>query len=277
MDELKYDVASLYCAPRGQTFYFIRNNVHGFFESRGMDLSSTVYFLLFKLRDFRKDHRECMQLLKKGDFDFRNKPYYDEDELIQLAKECAADENNLFKKREHEIDLSLLDEEDELGCMAYVAQFNPRRGLKDGYYTPASDQRALIDSLIREVKFDKMVEKMMEVLERDINTINPEQTKLSKLIDIDDLKYMITGINGDVWVDLFLLFDLPEREKYSLLYKAQPFLILENKTHKYDVEYLRYAMDGVKNDQEKLYRLFEALPKKMQKHNEVIDFYNWHS
>jgi hypothetical protein len=72
---------------------------------------------------------------------------------------------------------------------------------------------------------------------------------------------MITGVNGGCRIDMFLLFDLPEREKYSLLYKAQPFRILENDTNKCYTEYLRFSIDGLKNDQEKLRRLFEALPK----------------
>ena len=57
MNQLKYDVASIYIAPRGQTFYFIYNNNQEFFESKGMDLSSLVYMLLFKLRDFQSDNK----------------------------------------------------------------------------------------------------------------------------------------------------------------------------------------------------------------------------
>ena len=276
MDQLKYDVASIYSEPRGQTFYFIYNNVHGFFESGGMDLSTMVYMLLFKLRDFRKDHREYVHLLKKGDFDLRNKPYYDEDELIKLAQKCEKDENYLFKKREQEIDLSLLDEDDELVCMAYVALFNPRRNFYNGFSSSASDSRAFLNVLMHDANFTKMVEKMMEVLEKDINTKNPEPTTLSQLIDLEDLKYMLLGPNGDVWVEIFLMMDLPEEEKYRLLYQAQPRQILKNEAHRMDVEYVRCAIDGVKCSHKKLKALIADLPQEMQEHPEVMKFYAWH-
>lgn len=276
MDQLKYDVASIHCAPRGQTFYFLYNNVHGFFESRGMDLSSMVYMLLFKLRDFRKDHREYVRLLQKGDFDLRNKPYYDEDELLRRAQECAEDERYLFKKREHEIDLSLLDGEDELRCMAFVAQFHPRRNYYNGYSSYASSSHTLMNVFMRDVNFAKMLEKMMAVIERDINIGNPEPTPVTKLFDLEDLQFMITGPNGDLWVELFLKMELPETEKYRLLYQAQPHELLKNEEHRMDVEYVRCAIDGLKCNHKKLKAFFAELPQEMQEHPEVLQFYDWH-
>jgi hypothetical protein len=276
MDQLKYDVASVYCAPRGQTFYFIRNNVHGFFESKGMDLSSLVYMLLFKVRDFRSDHRAYVRLLQQGNFDLRNKPYYNEDELIHLAETCVEDEFYLFKKREHEIDLSLLDEEDELRCMAYVAQFNPRRNYYNGYSSHASDSRAFVNVLMRDANFTKVIEKMMATLERDINIGNPEPTSVKDLVDMEDLKDMITGPNGDLWVEIFLMMELPEREKYRLLYQAQPREILKNKEHCLDVEFVRCAIDGVKCSHKKLKAFFAELPREIQEHPAVLQFYDWH-
>lgn len=276
MSNLKYDVVSIYCAPRGQTFYFIRNNTQGFFESRGMDLSSMVYFLLFKLRDFRKDHREYVQLLKKGDFDLRSKPYYDEDELISLSEVCTEDENKLFKKREQEIDLSLLDEEDELSCMAYVAQFHPRRNFYNGYSSIESDEHAFVNVLMRELNFNKIMDKLMGVLEKEINTGNTATKSVNDLFEQDDLKYMITGSNGDLWVELFLQMNLPDNEKYQLLYQAQPQMILKDKNHRNDPELIRCALDGVKGSHKKLKALFEKLPAKMKENQEVLRFYDWH-
>lgn len=276
MNQLKYDVASIYIAPRGQTFYFIYNNNRGFFESKGMDLSSLVYMLLFKLRDFHSDNEAYVELLQKGDFDYRNKSYYDEEELLTMAEECLKDEDYLFKKREHEIDLSLLDKTDEIQCMAYVSQFSPRRNFYNGYCTSSSNNLALISVLMRESNFNKMVGKIIQMLESDINTGNTERIPINKFFDIEEIKYLITGANGDLWYDLYLKMDIPEREKYSFLYQAQPRLILKNEVHRLDVDYVRCAIDGVKCSHKKMKALFADLPVEMQENKEVFSFYSWH-
>jgi hypothetical protein len=69
---------------------------------------------------------------------------------------------------------------------------------------------------------------------------------------------------------------MPEREKFQLLYRAQPFRILDFKKHSMDLDYLRYAIDGVKKNQEDLKKLFVSLPRSMQNNNELINFYSWH-
>jgi hypothetical protein len=276
MNQLKYDVASIYIAPRGQTFYFIYNNNQEFFESKGMDLSSLVYMLLFKLRDFQSDNEAYVELLQKGKFDYRDKSYYDEEELLIMAEECLKDEDYLFKKREHEIDLSLLEKSDEIQCMAYVSQFNPRRNFYNGYCSSSSNNLALISVLMRESNFNKMVGKIIQMLESDINTGNTERIPINKFFDIEEIKYLITGANGDLWYDLYLKMDIPEREKYSFLYQAQPRLILDNEVHRFDVDYVRCAIDGVKCSHKKMKALFADLPLEMQENKEVFSFYSWH-
>ena len=85
MGILKFDVCRLFIAQKGLYFYFIRNNKDGVYDSKGMDLSSLVYFLLFKLRSFRQDHAAYVRMLQKREFDLREKPYFNENELIDLA------------------------------------------------------------------------------------------------------------------------------------------------------------------------------------------------
>jgi hypothetical protein len=241
-----------------------------------MDLSSLVYLLIFKLRDYGIHHREYVNLLKTGDLDFRNKPYYDEDKLMELVEDCMKDEYQLFKKREHEIDLSLLDEENELACMAYVSAFNPHRGFRGNYTSFSYDEYALIELFARESRVDKIMEKMIEVIEKDINLGKTEPTTVDELFDVNDLNYMITGPNGDLWCELFLMMKIPEKQKYQQLYQARPSLLLENEAHQKEVEYVLCALDGGKDSDERMEKLFSNLPAEMQENPVVSNFYQWH-
>ena len=276
MNSLKYDVASIHIAPRGQTFYFLYNTQKDFFESFGMDLSSMVYLLLFKLREYGINHRDYVQLLKMEDFDLRNKPYYDEDKLMKLVEDCMKDEYQLFKKREHEIDLSLLDEENELACMAYVSDYNPHRGYRGTYNSFSAEDHALIELFSRESRVDKIMEKIIEVIEKDVNLGKTDPTTVDELFDVNDLNYMITGPNGDLWCELFLMMKIPEKQKYQQLYRARPSLLLENEAHQKEVEYVLCALDGQKDSDERMGQLFTNLPAEIQENPLVYNFYHWH-
>ena len=271
MDILKYDVCRIYIASKDSFFYFIRNNKDDIYDSKGMDFSSLVYFLFFKLRSFRQDHAAYVRLLQKGAFDIRVKPYFNEDELMDLVNSCLEDENKLFKKWNEDIDLSLLNEIDELECMSYISKFNPRRNFYNAYCTSESGMKDVLRVLTREMNFDKIMENLFNNLSK-----NDGQRKIEELLVIDELKYLITGQNGDLWCDLFLKVNLPEFDKFRILYQAQPFKILENEINLKSVELIRCALDGVKNNHRKMTTLFEKLPKEMQQNRNVLNFYNWH-
>jgi hypothetical protein len=70
--------------------------------------------------------------------------------------------------------------------------------------------------------------------------------------------------------------NLPEFDKYRILYQAQPLKIFENKKSLKSVELVRCAIDGVKNNHQKMKSLFSKLPKEMQENNDILNFYNWH-
>lgn len=271
MGILKFDVCRLYIAQKGLYFYFIRNNKDGIYDSKGMDLSSLVYFLLFKLRSFRQDNAAYVRLLQKGEFDLREKPYFDENELIDLVNDCLHDELFLYKNRIEEIDLSKLNEFDEIETMSYVSKFNPRRNFYNGFCTYESGMKDVLRILTREMNFDKIMEKLLGNLE---NTNG--QNTIDQLMEIEDLKYLITGPNGDLWCNLFMKVNLPEFDKYRILYQAQPFKIFENKKSLESIELVRCAIDGVKNNHQKMKSLFNKLPKEMQENNDILNFYNWH-
>jgi len=271
MDNLKYDVCRIYISSKDSFFYFIRNNDDDIYDSKGMDLSSLVYFLFFKLRPFRQDHTAYVRLLQKGTFDLREKPYFNEDELIDLARSCVEDENQLFKMWNEGIDLSLLNENNELECLSYISRFNPRRNFYKDYSTSEFGMKDVLRLLTREMNFDKIMENLLNNLEK-----NDGQSKIEELIVIDEMKYLITGSNGDLWCDLFLKVNLPEFDKFKILYQAQPFKILENEINLKSVELIRCAIDGVKNNHRKMTTLFEKLPKEMQQNRNVLNFYNWH-
>lgn len=271
MGILKFDVCRLFISQKGLYFYFIRNNEDGIYDSKGMDLSSLVYFLLFKLRSFREDHVGYVRLLQKGEFDLREKPYFNENELIDLANDCLHDELFLYKNRTEEVDLSILNEFDELQTMSYVSRFNPRRNFYNGFYTYESGMKDVLRILTREKNFDNIMEKLLGILE---NT--DEQNTVHPLMEIEDLKYLITGPNGDLWCNLFMKVNLPEFEKYRILYQAQPFKIFENKKSLKSVELVRCAIDGVKNNHQKMKSLFSKLPIEMQENSDILNFYNWH-
>ncbi|MCE2683208.1 MAG: hypothetical protein LW704_09690, partial [Cryomorphaceae bacterium] len=57
---------------------------------------------------------------------------------------------------------------------------------------------------------------------------------------------------------------------------AQPRLILDNEVHRFDVDYVRCAIDGVKCSHKKMKALFADLPLEMQENKEVFSFYSWH-
>jgi hypothetical protein len=276
MKNLKYDVCRIFIASKGSYFYFIRNNDDDIYDSKGMDLSSLVYFLFFKLRTFRQNHAAYVRLLQKGVFDLRDKPYFNEDELIDLVNSCVLDENVLFKKRTEEIDLNQLNEFDELQSMSYISKFNPHRNYYNGYCSIQSHEQALMKMLLREMKVEKIMEKLLINLNKEKQGNDNETKSIEELIDLEDLNYLIEGSNGDLWCDLFLQTNLPESEKFRILYHSQPFKILENKTHLHNIEYVRFAFDGVKNNHQKMKSLFEKLPKEIQKNSSVLNFYEWH-
>lgn len=276
MSTLKYDVVSIYVPQKEKTFYFLYNNSYNLFESEGMDFSSMVYMLLFKLRDFGKNHTGYVQLIKEGNHTYQNKSYFDKHELPNLLELCITDEKKLFKNRKKEIDTSLLDENDELKTMNYVSQFNPKRQYHNNYSSVFAGEIALINLLVREMKFEEMLEKMMTLLKKKSQAKNQDRASIEELLGTDNLSFMITGPNGDLWYDLFLRLELPEQEKYNILYQAQPFRILNNKEHVKNLEHVRYALDGAKLDDDSLKKLFEELPKGIQSNPEIAQFYEWH-
>lgn len=271
MKELKYDVCRIYIESKKSNFYFIRNNHDKVFESYGMDLSSLVYMLIFKLRDYRQEHQAYVRLLKEGNFDLREKPYYRDDEIIDLADSCTRDENFLFKIRSEEIDLSLLNEFDELECMSYVSKFNPRRNFYNGYSTYESGMKEILNILTRSMKFDDVMKKLILNLKKVTG-----RKEIEDLMEVEDIKNLIKGPNGDLWCKLFLKTNIPEFEKYQVLYQAQPYEILKNKRHLENIEFIRFAIDGAKNNHQKMKILFEKLPLELQENPQVLNFYKWH-
>lgn len=271
MGILKFDVYRLFIAQKGLYFYFIRNNKDGVYDSKGMDLSSLVYFLLFKLRSFRQDHAAYVRMLQKGEFDLREKPYFNENELIDLANDCLYDKSLLYKNRTEEIDLSQLNEFDEIQTLSYVSRFNPRRNFYNGFCTDESGMKDVLRILTREMNFDNIMEKLLGNLENTDGRNNIDQ-----LMEIEDLKYLITGPNGDLWCSLFMKVNLPEFDKYRILYQAQPFKIFENKKSLKSIELVRCAIDGVNNNHQKLTTLFNKLPNEMQENSDILNFYEWH-
>ena len=276
MNTLKYDITRIAITKINKPYYFIRDNKYNVFVSDGMDLSSAVYFLMIILRDYGNDHEQYVQLLQKGDFDFQNKSYYDEGALLDLVESCKEDAKKLYLNREHDINLKALNKSNELESMAYISNFNPKRNFYSNYLSKESEEMSFIEVLIREMTFEKMLQKMMELLKNNMEEEKSSKLTLQELFDTDDLASMIKGPNGDLWFDLFIQVNMPEREKFQLLYRAQPFRILDFKKHSMDLDYLRYAIDGVKKNQEDLKKLFVSLPRSMQNNNELINFYSWH-
>jgi len=276
MLKFKYDIAKVFVDSKNEDFYFIWNLENNFLDSQGMDFSSLVYFLMFKLRDYGKDYQACVELLKKDDFDFKNKYYYSENELIKMKLSCDRDEKKLFNKHNEEINVLLIDPLDELLGMRYIYQFKPNRKYYGVYSTFSEIELRLIEIVKRESNFKRIMDSFKNNLIDAENFDSSDIHSICKLIEVEDFKYLISGQNGDLWCDLFLNIDLEQRQKFTLLYQSQPKKLMENKNHQHDLEYVRYAIDGSKFNQEQLITLFEMLPKSVQKNQEIRDFYNWH-
>lgn len=98
--------------------------------------------------------------------------------------------------------------------MAYVFKFNPKRNFYSDYLSRESEEMVFIEVLIREMTFEKMLEKMMKLLKDNMEEEKTSKITLQELFDTDDLATMIKGPNRDLWFDLFIQVNMHERENF---------------------------------------------------------------
>ncbi len=271
MSFLEFDLFRVFITKKKKYFYFIQNMKNNFMQSKGMDLSSSVYMLMFKNREYKCQHQEYVKMLKNQDFDFENKPYFDKNIFEKLISESEKDENYLFKNWDTEIDINQIDENNEMKALSYISTYNPRRNFYNGYSTLDVHEALLVKVLCREVIIDKILSNLKNKIK------GSEQVKISDIVELEDMKILLLGPNGDLWLNLFLSIEtIDKKSKYCFLYKITPSKLLDNRQHLNDPEYVKCAIDGLKFNHQKLTDFFKNLPKSIQTNIEILSFYDWH-
>jgi hypothetical protein len=135
--------------------------------------------------------------------------------------------------------------------------------------------RLFIKMAERDNLFESMMPRILEMLFSSLDSTG--KLDVSDFFAPEDLKIMIQGGNGDLWVELFEKLDFPGSDKYEILYQAQGLAIIDKKEHLKNKHYVLLAIESLKFDSEKLKKLQGALPASLLKDQQIMDLFRWHN
>lgn len=255
---------------KNRTFYFIWDNQRCIPETRGTDLATCCYLLLFKvLRHDDENYDAYLKMLAEQSF------LSDPDKQKVLIQTLKQDEGRAYREQEQSFDLNQINPEDRRTTQEYVAQFNPHQAYEYAFRSEASSLELFVKMAERDRLFDQMMSRILEMLFASLDS--PRDLNVSDFFTPEELKVMIQGGNGDLWVEFFQKLDFPGIDKFELLYQAQGLAILNKKMHLKKKQYVLAAIESLKFESEKLEKLQAALPASMLRDQQILDLFSWHN
>lgn len=261
MNHLPFDIASIDIPVLKRTYYFIYNTRSRQFESKGVDLSTAVYLLLLKLRPYKEQFGQYLEMLHPQEFDLRKKDYFFPDQVIDLAQQCMYDKDGLYREWPEPLNIKNLDPTNELKCLEYVGKYNPQRKFYGIFSTPEAESTSVNNHLLKYFK-------PQDQSEADL-------TDFSLQMALESLKLMIKNIYGEKDQDSGKM-EISQLKLYSYIYKKDGMKILRNEDHLTNVEYVRCALSCYRNDPYSLQKLYGSLPFEIKNNDDVCSFYEWH-
>lgn len=270
----QYDIFSME-HPDGRVFYFVWDLKNDVLECDGTDYSSMAYMLFFKIRDLGKNSEECARLLMTRR-SHNEKNYLDSKFITFLKDQIEKDEKQLFRNWSVPLLPSNIHEgADEWELMEIIAAYNPKRSYVKNYKSESSWGIMFRDVILRDNHLQSMLQKATEKLKEANEAGTRNKIGLSDLFTVEDLRLMLEGPNGDLWINIFTLGKEPTKADLLHLYKAQGASIIENKNHLQDKELVLVAMNSTKNDLTNFQSVYNVLPKELKEDLQLSNLYHW--